>query len=113
MLRGHGTLLRDGALVASRCGIVRRVNQLVLTEPLSGGYTPAVGHVVVGRITQVRRAQARVGGVHTMAAYCVAAPLPPFIHAHCHTGLHSWELTLVFLVHPSTVASPLPVRCCR
>lgn len=53
VLRGHGTLLRDGALVASRCGIVRRVNQLVLTEPLSGGYTPAVGHVVVGRITQV------------------------------------------------------------
>ncbi|KAL4450605.1 hypothetical protein ABPG77_000961 [Micractinium sp. CCAP 211/92] len=53
VLRGHGTLLRDGALVASRCGIVRRVNQLVLTEPLSGGYIPAVGHVLVGRIVQV------------------------------------------------------------
>ncbi|KAL4433598.1 hypothetical protein ABPG75_000039 [Micractinium tetrahymenae] len=53
VLRGHGTLLRHGALVASRCGLVRRVNQLVLIEPLSGGYTPAVGHVVVGRIAQV------------------------------------------------------------
>lgn len=53
VLRGHGTLLRDGALVASRCGVVRRVNQLILIEPLSGGYTPAVGHVVVGRIVQV------------------------------------------------------------
>ena len=54
VLRGHGTMLRGGSLVASRCGQVQRWNQLVLVEPLSGGYTPAVGHVVVGRIVQVR-----------------------------------------------------------
>lgn len=53
VLRGHGTQLRDGALVASRCGQVQRWNQLVLVQPLSGGYSPAVGHMVVGRIAQV------------------------------------------------------------
>jgi len=54
VLRGHGTLLRGDSLVASRCGQVQRWNQLVLVEPLAGGYTAAVGHVVVGRIAQVR-----------------------------------------------------------
>lgn len=53
VLRGHGTLLRDGSLVASRCGQVQRWNQLVLVEPHAGCYTAAVGHVVVGRIVQV------------------------------------------------------------
>lgn len=53
MLRGHGTLLRGHSLVASRCGQVQRWNQLVLVEPLAGGYTAAVGHVVVGRIAKV------------------------------------------------------------
>jgi hypothetical protein len=54
VLRGHGTLLRSGSLVASRCGRVQRWNQLVLVEPLAGAYAAAVGHVVVGRIVQVR-----------------------------------------------------------
>lgn len=62
VLRGHGTLLRDGSLVASRCGVVQRWNQLVLVEPLAGGYTAAVGHVVVGRIVQVRGVVASAGG---------------------------------------------------
>ncbi|KAI3434484.1 hypothetical protein D9Q98_002560 [Chlorella vulgaris] len=53
VLRGHGTLLRSGSLVASRCGRVQRWNQLVLVEPLAGAYAAAVGHVVVGRIVQV------------------------------------------------------------
>ncbi|KAI7838155.1 hypothetical protein COHA_008086 [Chlorella ohadii] len=53
VLRGHGTLLRGNSLVASRCGLVQRWNQLVLVDPLAGGYVAAVGHVVVGRIVQV------------------------------------------------------------
>ncbi|PSC74791.1 exosome complex component RRP4 [Micractinium conductrix] len=53
VLRGHGTMLRGGSLVATRCGQVQRWNQLVLVEPLAGGYTAAVGHVVVGRVVQV------------------------------------------------------------
>lgn len=54
VLRGHGTLLRGESLVASRCGLVQRWNQLVLVDPLAGGYVAAVGHVVVGRVVQVR-----------------------------------------------------------
>lgn len=53
VLRGHGTLLRGDSLVASRCGLVQRWNQLVLVDPLAGGYVAAVGHVVVGRVVQV------------------------------------------------------------
>jgi exosome complex RNA-binding protein Rrp4 len=54
VLRGHGTLLRsDGSVVASRCGRVERWNQLVLVSPLAGGYTPTVGHMVLGRVVQV------------------------------------------------------------
>ncbi|PRW20609.1 exosome complex component RRP4 [Chlorella sorokiniana] len=53
LLRGHGTLLRGDSLVASRCGLVQRWNQLVLVDPLAGGYVAAVGHVVVGRVVQV------------------------------------------------------------
>ena len=55
LLRGHGTLLRGDSLVASRCGQVQRWNQLVLVAPLGGGYSAAVGHVVVGRVVQVGR----------------------------------------------------------
>lgn len=54
VLRGHGTLLCGDSLVASRCGVVQRWNQLVLVDPLAGGYVAAVGHVVVGRVVQVR-----------------------------------------------------------
>lgn len=53
VLRGHGTLLRGDSLVATRCGQVQRWNQLVLVQPLAGGYAAAVGHVVVGRVVQV------------------------------------------------------------
>ncbi len=54
VLRGHGTLLRSGSsVVASRCGRVQRWNQLVLVAPLAGGYTAAVGHVILGRVVQV------------------------------------------------------------
>lgn len=74
VLRGHGTLLRGGSLVASRCGLVQRWNQLVLVDPLAGGYIAAVGHVVVGRIVQVQRVPAcqaytpsRLSGGHPSA----------------------------------------------
>ena len=52
-LRGHGTQLRHGSLVASRCGAPQRWSQLTLVQPLAGAYSPAVGHIVVGRVAQV------------------------------------------------------------
>ncbi len=75
VLRGHGTLLRSGSLVASRCGRVQRWNQLVLVEPLAGAYAAAVGHVVVGRIVQVRGLvhECEFKSQHTPASVSVCA----------------------------------------
>lgn len=109
VLRGHGTLLRDGALVASRCGVVRRVNQLILIEPLSGGYTPAVGHVVVGRIVQVRmEAWGRTVGSNrpelslkgTLRTCCFCLPAACLLFCWCAFALccpHSFMLTCIVL----------------
>ncbi|KAJ7522908.1 hypothetical protein O6H91_18G031000 [Diphasiastrum complanatum] len=52
-LRGHGTQLVDGKLVATVCGIVERVNKLISVRPLRARYNPGTGDVVVGRITEV------------------------------------------------------------
>jgi hypothetical protein len=32
--RGHGTLLVDGRLVASLCGVVQRINKLIYVQPV-------------------------------------------------------------------------------
>jgi exosome complex component RRP4 len=52
-LRGHGTTLRDGVLVATIAGFVERVNKLVSVRPLSARYQGEVGDVVVGRVSGV------------------------------------------------------------
>ncbi|KAL2650698.1 hypothetical protein R1flu_018826 [Riccia fluitans] len=52
-LRGHGTQLVDGQLLATVCGVVERVNKLVSVRPLRARYNPETGDVVVGRITEV------------------------------------------------------------
>jgi len=52
-LRGHGTQVVNGELLATVCGIVERVNKLVSVRPLRAKYNPETGDVVVGRITEV------------------------------------------------------------
>ena len=52
-LKGHGTFSRDGALFASVCGVVRRVNRLISVVPLKSRYQGDVGDVVVGRVKDV------------------------------------------------------------
>ncbi|CAM6090404.1 unnamed protein product [Calypogeia fissa] len=52
-LRGHGTQLVDGKLLATVCGVIERVNKLVSVRPLRARYTPETGDVVVGRVTEV------------------------------------------------------------
>jgi exosome complex RNA-binding protein Csl4 len=88
LLRGHGTLLRGDSLVASRCGLVQRWNQLVLVDPLAGGYVAAVGHVVVGRVVQVRPGPARVAP-HTKSAVWMHCQLRPASGPGCCSESHS------------------------
>eukprot|EP01027_Heterolobosea_sp_BB2_P003927 GEZU01005907.1.p1 GENE.GEZU01005907.1~~GEZU01005907.1.p1 ORF type:complete len:365 (-),score=65.50 GEZU01005907.1:31-993(-) len=52
-LRGHGTFIEGGKLIASVCGVVERVNKLITVRPLNARYTGEIGDVVVGRITEV------------------------------------------------------------
>ncbi|BBM97698.1 exosome complex component RRP4 [Marchantia polymorpha subsp. ruderalis] len=52
-LRGHGTQVVDGQLLATVCGVVERVNKLVSVRPLRARYNPETGDVVVGRVTEV------------------------------------------------------------
>ncbi|KAL3701027.1 hypothetical protein R1sor_019049 [Riccia sorocarpa] len=52
-LRGHGTQLVEGQLLATVCGVVERVNKLISVRPLRARYNPETGDVVVGRITEV------------------------------------------------------------
>jgi exosome complex component RRP4 len=52
-LRGHGTQVVDGKLMATLCGVIERVNKLVSVRPLSSRYVAELGDVVVGRVADV------------------------------------------------------------
>lgn len=52
-LRGHGTQEIDGKLAATLCGVVERVNKLISVKPLRTRYSPEIGDVVVGRVTEI------------------------------------------------------------
>jgi exosome complex component RRP4 len=52
-LRGHGTYLSRGELIASVAGVVEKVNQLLTVRPLVSRYIGEVGDIVVGRISDV------------------------------------------------------------
>ena len=55
-LRGHGTFIRRGQVVASISGIVEWMDKLVTVRPLGTRYvaaTAAIGDIVVGRVTEV------------------------------------------------------------
>lgn len=63
--RGHGTYADDeGQVVSAVAGAVERVNKLLSVRPLKTRYTPEIGDVVVGRITEVvtRRWKVDVNG---------------------------------------------------
>ncbi|CAD7700637.1 unnamed protein product [Ostreobium quekettii] len=53
-LRGHGTHVDpNGALRASVCGVLQRINKLVVVRPLKSRYIAETGDVVVGRVTSI------------------------------------------------------------
>ncbi|KAI9136166.1 hypothetical protein BKA69DRAFT_1105751 [Paraphysoderma sedebokerense] len=59
-MRGHGTFLDEEELVASVCGVVDRVNKLVVVRPLRSRFIAEIGDVVVGRITEVAQKRWKV-----------------------------------------------------
>ncbi|KAL0091341.1 hypothetical protein J3Q64DRAFT_1856279 [Phycomyces blakesleeanus] len=53
-MRGHGTYTSgDGTVISSVSGAVERVNKLLSVRALKARYTPEIGDIVVGRITEV------------------------------------------------------------
>ncbi|KAG0166857.1 exosome non-catalytic core subunit rrp4 [Apophysomyces sp. BC1034] len=53
-MRGHGTYTDgEGTVISSVAGAVERVNKLLSVRPLKTRYTPEIGDIVVGRITEV------------------------------------------------------------
>lgn len=52
-LRGHGTQEVNGRLVATLCGMVERVNKLIIVKPLNTRYSANLGDVVVGRVAEI------------------------------------------------------------
>ena len=63
-LRGHGTRVADGRLLATVCGTVERVNKLVSVRPLRTRYVPETGDVVLGRVVDIagKRWKLEIGG---------------------------------------------------
>ncbi|KAK1615200.1 hypothetical protein QYE76_020717 [Lolium multiflorum] len=53
ILKGHGTLDRDGEVVATLCGVVERVQSLVRVRTLRARYKPEIGDIIVGRVTEI------------------------------------------------------------
>ncbi|CAN6482629.1 unnamed protein product [Victoria cruziana] len=53
VLKGHGTSELNGEIVATVCGVVERVNKLVLVRPFRSRYKPEIGDIIVGRVIEV------------------------------------------------------------
>ena len=77
-LRGHGTRVADGRLLATVCGTVERVNKLVSVRPLRTRYVPETGDVVLGRVVDVagKRWKLDVGGRQDAILQLGAVHLP-------------------------------------
>lgn len=59
-LRGHGTQVVEGSLMATVCGVIQRVNKLISVVPVKARYNPELGDVVVGRVTEVANKRWRI-----------------------------------------------------
>lgn len=77
-LRGHGTRVADGRLLATVCGTVERVNKLVSVRPLRTRYVPETGDVVLGRVVDIagKRWKLDIGGRQDAVLQLGAVHLP-------------------------------------
>ncbi|VAI44187.1 unnamed protein product [Triticum turgidum subsp. durum] len=53
ILKGHGTSDQDGEVVATVCGVVERVQNLVCVRTLRARYKPQKGDIVIGRVSEI------------------------------------------------------------
>ncbi|PCH38056.1 exosome complex exonuclease rrp4 [Wolfiporia cocos MD-104 SS10] len=53
-MRGHGTYVDNEEVIASVAGTIERVNKLISVRAIRARYSPEVGDLVVGRITEVQ-----------------------------------------------------------
>ncbi|KAI9440780.1 exosome complex exonuclease rrp4 [Lactarius indigo] len=53
-MRGHGTYVDSDEVIASVAGVIERVNKLITVRALRTRYSPEVGDLVIGRITEVQ-----------------------------------------------------------
>ncbi|CAI4215064.1 unnamed protein product [Parascedosporium putredinis] len=61
-MRGHGTYVPVGTtnITSSVAGTVTKTNKLISVRPLRARYTPEIGDLVVGRVTEVQARRWRV-----------------------------------------------------
>lgn len=53
-IKGHGTEIKSNHIVSTYYGNVKQINKLITVIPLvSSRYTPEVGDVIIGRVTQI------------------------------------------------------------
>lgn len=77
-MRGHGTVIANGQVVACVAGQVERVNKLVCARGIAGRYTGQVGDLVVGCVSEVGHKSWRVdvGGCRRASLALSAVHLP-------------------------------------
>ncbi|CAK0745730.1 hypothetical protein CVIRNUC_001640 [Coccomyxa viridis] len=77
-LRGHGTQVLDGQLVATEGGLIERVNKLVSVRPLRQRYSAALGDIVIGRVIELagKRWRLDIGARQEVSLQLSAVDLP-------------------------------------
>lgn len=79
-MAGNGSFMREGHILASLAGTLRRINKLVVVEPVNTRYIGENGDVVVGKVTGVLQAQQKwhvsVGASNTASLSLGAMVLP-------------------------------------
>lgn len=60
LMAGTGAIIRDRKIVSTVRGIVKQFSQYISVEPITSIYSPQVGDIVVGRISQVLKQRWKV-----------------------------------------------------
>lgn len=54
MIIGHGLVLIQNKLIATVCGSIKRVNQLITIETKKSRYAPKSGDIVIGKVIAIK-----------------------------------------------------------
>uniref|UniRef100_A0A453NFT6 RRP4 S1 domain-containing protein n=1 Tax=Aegilops tauschii subsp. strangulata TaxID=200361 RepID=A0A453NFT6_AEGTS len=87
ILKGHGTSDQDGEVVATVCGVVERVQNLVCVRTLRARYKPQKGDIIIGRVSEIASKRWRLETNFSQGAVLMLSSmnLPDGIQAEvCH-----------------------------